>query len=220
MSDLTSRRLLPDVAVGRLAGYLRELEALAGRGVDLVSSQDLADAVGVSAAQLRKDLSQLGSYGVRGVGYDVKALAAAVSEELGSSRTHAVVIVGAGHLGRALALYPGLEAAGFPVAAICDTSPDVVGTRVGGLVVTTLEALPDPLPSVGVIATPPDAAQGVVDVLVARGVASILNFAPVPLTVPADVHVRTVDVSRELAILAFHQERGEHQQLRPQEAHA
>ncbi|MGC5582849.1 redox-sensing transcriptional repressor Rex [Ornithinimicrobium sp. W1679] len=206
----STRRGVPEATVGRLPGYLRALTALAEEGRVSASSEELAGRSGVRSAQVRKDLSSLGSYGVRGVGYDVTRLSDQIAAELGLSRTRPVVIVGMGNLGRALASYGGLTTRGFHVAALVDTDPAVLGLRVDGLVVTTMADLDEDSTraGVGVIATPAAAAQGVADELVGRGVRSILNFAPVVLRVPATVHVRAVDLATELAILAFH----EHQQ--------
>lgn len=207
----STRRGVPEATVGRLPGYLRALTDLAEAGRLSVSSEDLAQLLGIRSAQVRKDLSALGSYGVRGVGYDVARLSDQIAAELGLARQRAVVIVGLGNLGRALAAYGGLAPRGFEVVALVDNDPALVGTTVDGLPVQRLEDLdPGSRPlDVGVITTPAEAAQGVADVLVGLGVRSILNFAPVVLRVPADVHVRAVDLSTELQILAFH----EHQRL-------
>ncbi|HSP59498.1 MAG TPA: redox-sensing transcriptional repressor Rex [Ornithinimicrobium sp.] len=203
----STRRGVPEATVGRLPGYLRALTALADEGRVSVSSEELAELTGVRSAQVRKDLSSLGSYGVRGVGYDVTRLSDQIAAELGLSRTRPVVIVGMGNLGRALASYGGLTTRGFHVTALVDADPAVVGTEVDGLVVVPMDDLAADATraGVGVIATPAAAAQGVADALVERGVRSILNFAPVVLRVPAPVHVRAVDLSTELAILAFHE---------------
>ena len=207
----STRRGVPEATVGRLPGYLRALTDLAEGGRAFVASEDLAQLLGIRSAQVRKDLSALGSYGVRGVGYDVARLSDQIAAELGLARQRAVVIVGLGNLGRALAAYGGLAPRGFEVVALVDTDPALVGTEVEGLTVRRLCDL-DPartLLDVGVITTPAEAAQEVADVLVGMGVRSILNFAPVVLRVPEDVHVRAVDLSTELQILAFH----EHQRL-------
>lgn len=204
------RRGVPEATVGRLPGYLRALTDLADRGRASVSSDELAGLTGVRGAQVRKDLSSLGSYGVRGVGYDVTRLSGQIAAELGLSQERPVVIVGIGNLGRALASYSGLATRGFRVVALLDDDPAVVGTEVDGLVVrpvSDLDALAG-LPEthlVGVIATPGSAAQSVADLLVERGVRSILTFAPVVLRVPDSVHVRAVDLATELQILAFHE---------------
>jgi len=202
---------IPAATVARLPLYLRALGTLSDDGVTTVSSEELAAAAGVNSAKLRKDLSQLGSYGTRGVGYDVDYLVYQVSRELGLTQDWPVVIVGLGHLGHALANYGGFASRGFAVRALVDADPDIVGTRVAGLVVSPLSALEEIIGAQGVaiavIATPAPAAQDVCDRLVASGVSSILNFAPSMLVVPDHVEVRKVDLSIELQILAFHEQR-------------
>ncbi len=202
---------IPAATVARLPLYLRALGTLADEGVTTVSSEELAAAAGVNSAKLRKDLSQLGSYGTRGVGYDVDYLVYQVSRELGLTQDWPVVIVGLGHLGHALANYGGFASRGFAVRALVDSDPEIVGTRVAGLVVSPLDALEEIIGAQGVaiavIATPAPAAQDVCDRLVASGVSSILNFAPSVLVVPDHVEVRKVDLSTELQILAFHEQR-------------
>ncbi|WP_066638170.1 redox-sensing transcriptional repressor Rex [Serinicoccus hydrothermalis] len=206
----SNRRGVPDATVGRLPGYLQALTTVAEQGRSSVSSEEIASLAGVRSAQVRKDLSHLGSYGVRGVGYDVARLVDQISAELGLSQDWPVVIVGMGNLGRALASYEGLATRGFHVVALADNDPDVVGSRVEGMPVQALAELRTCGPvSVGVVTTPPEAAQEVADVLVELGVHSILNFAPVVLQVPADVDVRRVDLATELQILAFHQHQRE-----------
>ena len=206
----SNRRGVPEATVGRLPGYLQALSTVAEQGRTSISSEELARLAGVRSAQVRKDLSHLGSYGVRGVGYDVARLAEQVSAELGLSQDWPVVIVGMGNLGRALASYEGLATRGFHVVALADNDPAVVGTVVEGMTVQSLADLRPGLPvSVGVVTTPPDAAQEVADVLVGLGVHSILTFAPGVLEVPADVDVRRVDVATELQILTFHQHQRE-----------
>ncbi|PZU50054.1 MAG: redox-sensing transcriptional repressor Rex [Arsenicicoccus sp.] len=206
----SNRRGVPDATVGRLPGYLQALTAVAEQGRPSISSEELARLAGVRSAQVRKDLSHLGSYGVRGVGYDVTRLAEQVSAELGLSQDWPVVIVGMGNLGRALASYEGLATRGFHVVALADNDPQVVGSRVEGMPVQPLSDLSTGGPvSVGVITTPPEAAQEVADVLVGLGVHSILTFAPGVLQVPPDVDVRRVDLATELQILTFHQHQRE-----------
>ena len=202
----STRREVPEATVGRLPGYLRALTGLAEQGRASVSSDELADLVGVRSAQVRKDLSTLGSHGVRGVGYDVSRLSEQIAAELGLRDDHPVLIVGMGNLGRALASYGQLATRGFRVVALADDDPAVIGTEIDGLVVVPLAELDTEVTpvSVGVVATPAAAAQEVADSLVALGVRSILNFAPVVLRVPADVDVRTVDLASELQVLAFH----------------
>jgi redox-sensing transcriptional repressor len=202
---------IPEATVARLPVYLRALYALAENGTATVSSEELAVAAGVNSAKLRKDLSHLGSYGTRGVGYDVQYLVYQVSRELGLTQDWPVVIIGAGNLGRALANYGGFASRGFRVAALLDADAAVVGTPVAGLVVRHSDEMEAVIRrhrvSIGVIVTPAGSAQGVCDRLVAAGVTSILNFAPVVLSVPDGVDVRKVDLSIELQILAFHAQR-------------
>lgn len=210
---LTARRRsdVPDATVARLPVYLRALHALADSGRTTVSSEALASAVGVGSAKLRKDLSHLGSYGTRGVGYEVAELVCHISDALGLGRRWAVVLVGVGNLGHALAGYGGFDDRGFTVAALLDADPARVGEQVNGLVVRPLDELDAVVRaegvSIGVIATPAAAAQDVADRLVHAGVTSILNFAPTVLQVPVGVDVRRVDLSNELQILSFHEHR-------------
>ena len=207
---------LPPATVARLPVYLRELNLLFRSGVELVSSGALAEAVGVTPAQLRKDLSHLGSYGTRGVGYDVAVLQAQIGREIGSAHEWPVVIVGIGNLGRALAGYSGFASRGFRIVALVDPNPALVGTTVpvnGGSGVeisdlADLEAVVARTKAViAVLATPAEAAQAVADRLVYQGVTSILNFAATVLTVPEGVTVRKVDLGQELQILAYHEQR-------------
>ncbi len=206
-----ARRGVPDATVERLPGYLRALGQVSRQGLTSISSEELAQAAGVSSAQLRKDLSHLGSYGVRGVGYDVGQLSAQISDQLGLTQDWPVVIVGLGNLGRALAAYRGFSTKGFRIVALADTddAAGVVGQEVEGLRVQTLGDLAasgEPI-AIGVITTPAEAAQQVAEALVSLGVRSILNFAPARLSVPAGVDVRQVDLATELQILAFHEQR-------------
>jgi redox-sensing transcriptional repressor len=204
-------RSIPEASIARLPLYLRALQAMADRGVTTVSSEELAVASGVNSAKLRKDLSHLGSYGTRGVGYEVSYLLYQVSRELGLTQDWAVVLVGAGNLGRALAGYAGFATRGFRMAALVDADPRLVGTSVGTLVVRHVDDLEQIVAehrvAIGVLATPAAAAQAVCDRLVAAGVRSVLNFAPAVITVPAGVELRKVDLSTELQILAFHEQR-------------
>jgi len=204
-------RGIPEAAVARLPLYLRALGGLAEAGQSTVSSDELATASGVNSAKVRKDLSYLGSYGIRGVGYDVQLLVHLISRELGLTQDWAVLIVGVGNLGHALAGYGGFASRGFRVAGLVDADRSRVGETVGGVAVSHLDELEAIVRresvSIGVIATPAVAAQSVCDRLVAAGVTSVLNFAPCVLAVPEQVDVRKVDLSIELQILAFHAQR-------------
>lgn len=205
-------REIPDATVSRLPIYRRSLVELVAKGQATVSSARLAELAGVNAAKVRKDLSYLGTYGVRGVGYDVEYLLGQIGEALGLDVEAPVVIVGLGNLGRALAHYGGFSSRGFPIVALVDSSPTKVGQLVDGIEVADLDALPELVAthniSVGIIATPADAAQDVADALVAAGVRSILTFAPTVLQVPDSVPLRKVDVATELQILSYYQQRG------------
>jgi len=202
---------IPEATVARLPIYLRALYGLAERGVSTVASEELAAAAGVNSAKLRKDLSHLGSYGIRGVGYDVDYLVYQVSRRLGLTQNWPVVIVGAGNLGRALANYGGFVSRGFRISAMLDSDPAIVGSRIAKLTVRHVDELEAVVArhkvAIGVIATPAASAQAVCDRLVSAGVTSVLNFAPLVLSVPEGVDVRKVDLSIELQILAFHAQR-------------
>jgi redox-sensing transcriptional repressor len=202
---------IPEATVARLPVYLRALYTLGERGVSTVASDELARAAGVNSAKLRKDLSHLGSYGIRGVGYDVEYLVYQVSRALGLTQRWPVVIVGAGNLGRALANYGGFLTRGFRIEAVLDTDSSLVGRELGGVLVRHVSELERVVTehsiAIGVIAVPAGAAQAMCDRLVAAGVTSILNFAPLVLSVPEGVDVRKVDLSIELQILAFHAQR-------------
>ncbi len=208
-------RGIPDATVARLPVYHRVLGQLLDSGVTTVSSEELAGACGVSSAKLRKDLSHLGSYGTRGVGYDVRFLAYQIARELGLTQPWGVVIAGAGNLGQALVAYRGFASRGFEIVGILDTHPDVIGQRIGApgreVIVEPIGSLEALVASgrahIGVIATPAEAAQDVCDRLVDAGLRSILNFAPVVLAVPDGVEIRKVDLAVELQILAFHEQR-------------
>jgi redox-sensing transcriptional repressor len=205
-----SRRRIPEATVSRLPVYLRILYELAADRVTSVSSERLAELAGVNAAKVRKDLSYLGTYGTRGVGYEVEYLLYQMSRELGLTNDWPVVIVGAGNLGAALANYAGFGDRGFPVQALVDVDAAKVGSRINGIEVRHLDDLPALVSvegTIGVIATPAVAAQEAADRLVAAGVTSILNFAPVVLTVPREVTIRKVDLAVELQILSFYQQR-------------
>jgi redox-sensing transcriptional repressor len=209
--DGAAPRGIPEATVARLPVYLRALVALAERGIATCSSEELAAAAGVNSSKLRKDLSYLGSYGTRGVGYDVEYLRYQIAREIGVTQDLPVVIVGIGNLGHALANYSGFSSRGFRVVALLDADPARVGEQAGGLPIGGLDDLEDIVAreriAIGVIATPAAAAQEVCDRLVGAGVTSILNFAPVVLAVPDGVDVRKVDLSIELQILAYHEQR-------------
>jgi redox-sensing transcriptional repressor len=204
-------RPIPEATVGRLPLYLRGLVEVAEGGRSTISSEGLAEATGVTSAKVRKDLSHLGSYGTRGVGYDVAYLIHQIRRELGLTQHWPIVIAGVGNLGHALANYRGFAERGFRAAALVDNDPTKVGEVVGELRVRPVEDLAaiarehDAL--IGVISTPANAAQQVADAMVDAGIRSILNFAPVSLAVPEGVSVRKVDLAVELQILTYYEQR-------------
>ncbi len=206
-----SARDIPEATVARLPVYLRALITLAEQGIETCSSEELATAAGVNSAKLRKDLSYLGSYGTRGVGYDVEYLRYQIAREIGVTQDWPVVIVGIGNLGHALANYSGFRSRGFRVVALLDADPDRHDEVVAGVDVRPFDELAEIAAehgvAIGVIATPALAAQDVADRMVDAGITSILNFAPAVLSVPDGVDVRKVDLSIELQILAYHVQR-------------
>jgi redox-sensing transcriptional repressor len=204
-------RIIPEATVGRLPIYLRALVEMAAGGVTTISSVALAGAAGVNSAKVRKDLSYLGSYGTRGVGYDVAYLIHQVRRELGLTQHWPVVIAGVGNLGHALADYRGFSQRGFQVVALVDVADDKVGKEVGGIRVEHIDRLDRIVRredvAIGVICTPAAAAQDVAERMVEAGIRSILNFAPAVIAVPENVSVRKVDLSIELQILAYYEQR-------------
>jgi redox-sensing transcriptional repressor len=206
-----TERPIPEASVGRLPIYLRALVDIAEGGAITVSSETLAEAAGVNSAKVRKDLSHLGSYGTRGVGYDVAYLIHQVRRELGLTQHWPIVIVGVGNLGHALANYRGFAERGFRIAGLVDADRAKVGEQVGSITVRHLDDLAkvvwEQSIAIGVICTPAPEAQGVAEALVAAGVRSILNFAPAVISVPEGVSVRKVDLAIELQILAFYEQR-------------
>ncbi len=210
---------IPEATVARLPVYHRVLIAMAEQGITTVSSEELAQACGVTSAKLRKDLSYLGSYGTRGVGYDVEFLSYQIARELGLTNPWGVVVVGVGNLGRALVSYRGFASRGFRIVGLFDAHPDVIGTTLPvvdrQLAVRPIEELGEVVAEdqahIGVITTPADAAQDTADRMVAAGLRSIVNFAPIVLNVPPEIEVRKVDLAVELQVLAFHEQR----RLRP-----
>lgn len=199
---------IPEATVARLPLYLRGLDAFPVGVTATVSSDELADLAGVNAAKVRKDLSHLGTYGTRGVGYDATFLRFQISQALGVANVWPVVVCGMGNLGRALANHTGFTDRGFPVVAATDSDPGKIGTIVDGVPVHAPGELGDIVRrldvAIGVISTPAEAAQGTADALVAAGVTSIMSFTPTVLSAPDDVEIRSVDLATELQILGFH----------------
>ncbi len=211
MAGQRTRRRIPEATVARLPIYLQLLSDQLDAEVRNISSEELAELAGVNAAKVRKDLSYLGSYGTRGVGYEVEFLVYQIRRELGLNQDWHVVIVGAGNLGQALAGYAGFTERGFPVGGLVDVDPQKVGSLIGGVRVRHLDELAQIVRShgisIGVIAVPGSAAQQAADALVESGVTSILNFAPNVISAPHGVTVRKVDLAVELQILSYHEQR-------------
>ena len=209
MSD-TPRRKIPEAALGRLPVYLRILGDLAAEETTQVSSDQLAELAAVNAAKVRKDLSYLGTYGTRGVGYDVQFLTYQIQRELGLNQSWPVVIVGAGNLGQALANFTGISERGFHVVGVVDKDETKLGTVVGGVRVKHADELTAIVHAqkvaIGIIATPAQHAQEAADSLVRAGIGSIMNFAPTVLSVPRGVNVRKVDLALELQILSYYEQ--------------
>jgi len=207
------RGAVPDVTVPRLAVYLRKLRELRGRGVERISSQELADEVDLNAAQIRKDLSYFGEFGVRGVGYEVDRLVDEITRCLGLDRTWNVIIVGAGQLGTALAWYRGFSQQGFRLVGVFDEAPRKIGAAYGTghvLDVADMERFCDERRRAGdavdmaLVTVPAAAAQETVDRVGRAGIRAVVNFAPTRVVAPTGVMVRQVDLSSELMFLSFH----------------
>lgn len=198
---------VPEATVTRLSIYSRFLERLDKNGVTTVSSGEIAEGVGVSPAQVRKDLAYFGEFGTRGVGYNVKDLMKYTLKILGLDQSWALAIVGAGNLGFALCTYHGFNIRGFYIAGVFDNDPTRIGKKIGNLEVKELNEFPEIVEKenirIGVIAVPTSAAQEVADLMVKNGLEAILNFAPVALNVPEEIETRNVDLSVKLEILTF-----------------
>ena len=200
-------RKIAESTVRRLSLYLRFLEEFEGRGIATVSSEELAARGGTTSAQVRKDLSFFGSFGKRGLGYSVAELVARLREILGLGRRYRVALIGAGKIGSALVQYRGFRQRGFDVVAIFDVDPAKIGTRWNGLTVRDVAALEADLRrtpvDIAVVVTPAESAQPVTDRLIRLGLKAILNFAPIQLSVPDDVVVKTVNLALELEALSY-----------------
>ena len=198
---------ISESSIRRLSHYYRVLEEVHAEGKRMISSHRLAEREGITSAQVRKDLSYFGSFGRRGLGYNVAHLRDEIRSILGLDRRWRVVVVGAGHIGSALLAYRGFERQGFDVVAVFDRDAARIGQRIGHLAVQDVAALPDAAANggfdIGVIATPIRAAQEVADALVAAGVRGVLNFAPRKLLVPSHVALRDVDMTMEFESLSF-----------------
>jgi redox-sensing transcriptional repressor len=188
---------VPDIVIGRLPIYLRALNHLEARGVAITSSKQLAEILGSSAAQIRKDLSHFGEFGKQGTGYHVAYLAKQLRRILHADRVWEVVLVGAGDLGHALIRNQGIARRGFRIVAAFDNDPERIGTRIGDIIVQNSRVMQREIQSrqvqVAIIAVPAQAAQHVADVLVEAGIKAILTYSPIALNVPDDVQIQYAD---------------------------
>lgn len=190
-------KLIPDIVIGRLPIYLRALERMLTEGRRVTSSQELGERLGISAAQIRKDLSQFGEFGKQGTGYSIEYLTDQIRMILKVDRVWDVVVIGAGDIGSAIARYQGFANRGFNVTMLFDNDPQKIGAKVGPFTVQSVADMEEIISQAGIkiamIATPGSAAQAVADKLVVAGVKAILNYAPISLNVPEDVHVQYTD---------------------------
>ena len=202
------QNVITKAAAARLSLYLRHLESLRITGAATTSSKDLAKALGVTAAQVRKDLGYFGQFGFPGIGYKIENLIVEIRKILGTDRIWNVALVGLGNLGSALFRYRGFVRQGFRITAIFDKNPAVIGRQVEGLLVKHINELertvPDADISLGIMAVPAESAQDVADCLVRAGISGIFNFAPAVLSLPANVAYVSIDLTVQLEQLSFH----------------
>lgn len=199
---------IPDIIIGRLPVYLRALQRMADMGLKTTSSQELGEHVGISAAQIRKDISQFGEFGKQGTGYSIEFLLERLRAILKVDRIWDVVVIGAGDMGHALANYQGFKNRGFRVVGIFDNNKDKVGSKIGDFIIEDTETLVERIKAAGVkiamLTVPAPAAQDVADKLTQAGVRAILNYAPITLNVPNNVKVQYIDPSTHLQRMTFY----------------
>lgn len=194
-----ARRAIPDIVIGRLPVYLRALNFLVAEGREITSSQELGDRLGISSAQIRKDLSHFGEFGKQGTGYDIAFLRDQLRQIMKVDRMWDVALAGAGNLGKAVADYGGFSGKGFNITAIFDNDPEKIGTTMGinGVKVQPVSELATAIKergiTVGIITVPAEHAQQVARTMVEAGVRAILNYAPITITVPSGVRVQYID---------------------------
>ena len=199
---------IPEVVIDRLPVYARALSLLERQGREVVNSQEMGERLGVTPAQIRKDLSYFGRFGKQGRGYNVKRLLQELREILGLTHEWPLVLVGVGHLGRAIIAYDGFAPQGFRIVEAFDSDPAIVGSKVDGLEVKSVDALPDVLKrhkvEIAIVAVPAVSAQGVIDMLVASGVKAILNYAPIAPHAPPNVQIKDIDPVLALQSMTFY----------------
>lgn len=201
---------IPDIIVGRLPKYLRALTSMRASGKETTSSQEMGEYLGISAAQIRKDLSQFGEFGKQGTGYSIPFLIDQLRTILRVDRVWKMALVGLGDLGHAIARYQGFASCGFEISRIYDNNPKKIGTKIGDLIVRDIDHLEEDLSGAGIqvamITTPAGSAQQVADCLVQAGIKAILNYAPVTLNVPPGVHVQNIDPVVHLQRMTYYLE--------------
>ena len=199
---------IPDIIVGRLPIYLRALQRMTEQGIQTTSSQELGARVGISAAQIRKDISQFGEFGKQGTGYNIGFLTEKLRHILQVDRTWDVALIGAGDMGHALARYQGFADRGFRIAMVFDSDKTKVGQKIGGFVVQDAAGMAEAIRRAGIkivmLVVPATAAQEAADQLVQAGVKAILNYAPVSLNVPEDVRVQYIDPATHLQRMTYY----------------
>lgn len=199
---------IPDIVVGRLPVYLRTLRTLAAEGKDITSSSELGTRLGLTSAQIRKDLSYFGEFGRQGLGYNIEFLIEQLRRILRVDRIWPVVLVGAGDLGRALAHYHGFHDRGFEIRMVFDSDPEKIGGNLADFPVREMSRMATEVRAAGIrvamLAVPATAAQKVTDLLVEAGVQAVLNYAPTALVVPKGVHVQNIDPSVHLQRMTFY----------------
>jgi redox-sensing transcriptional repressor len=199
---------IPDIIIGRLPIYLRALQRMADKGIQTTSSQELGERVGISAAQIRKDISQFGEFGKQGTGYRISFLSDKLREILNINRIWDVAVVGAGDMGHALANYPGFVNRGFRIAMVFDIAPAKIGQKIGDFIVQDAAELVDKVRAanikVAMLTVPASAAQEAANILVEAGIKAILNYAPLSLTVPESVRVQHIDPATHLQRMTYY----------------
>jgi len=202
------KKSIPDIVVGRLPLYLRSIQRMAQEGRKVTSSQELGERLGISAAQIRKDLSQFGEFGKQGTGYQINYLINQLSKILHVDRIWDIAIVGAGDVGNAVVRYQGFANRGFRISMIFDNDPAKIGTQMGDFIVRNtanlIEDIREQNVKVAMIAVPANQGQKVADQLIKAGVKAILNYAPISLYVPADVYVQYIDPAIHLQRMTYY----------------
>ncbi len=199
---------IPDIVIGRLPVYLRALTRLAQEGHEVTSSHELGERLGISSAQIRKDLSLFGGFGKQGTGYHIPYLIDQLRQVLQVNREWEVALIGVGDLGRAVAHYKGFANRGFRIAAAFDSAPDKLGVPINGIVIQSMDSAPAVIAERGIkvamVAVPAENAQAVADMLIEAGVRAILNYAPINLNVPAGVYVQYIDPVLHLQRMTYY----------------